>query len=228
MGSLLGHALLLSLLVIVPVTSGQDTAAVIIGGYSIEAKEATGDNLLTMVEIFGCPGYEGRSNWINDYPLKVYHSAGVWNGRDIVSCGGFSCVDAETDCFMTTECVVWQQGDSLWHGFPPLLEPLIDFFMLRAPEERSLLTVGPDMDTQMYIPGNDTWVPYWDMPEGRDYHSSSACMVQFGDAVYHIGSSDVMRLDLIDWNNSIIGNVPEFLEDAGRCAISEINGKSGG
>ncbi len=54
-----------------PPLSGQDTdtVALILGGVSSLPGEA--GEILSSAELFGCPGYQGKSKSIEDYPLPV-------------------------------------------------------------------------------------------------------------------------------------------------------------
>jgi len=90
-----------------------DNVAMIIGGtFDDDIHNPT----VLAIELFGCPGYKGRSMPIVDLPIPInsmgaQYIPGGANGKDtILICGGFACETAHS-CSSTQKCYQWTAED---------------------------------------------------------------------------------------------------------------------
>ena len=90
----------LLLAVMAGAAAGQDTAALLIGGYS-----STDFGYTYSTELFGCPNMDGRSLFLSPYPDGNQLGSGVYREDDgsVVVCGGFGeTTSVRGDCYVLT------------------------------------------------------------------------------------------------------------------------------
>ncbi len=222
-----------------------NSVAMIIGG---AWGDATRQTTMASVELFGCPGFEGRSFPLDDYPLGTYLSGGTYfpNNQEVgkvIVCGGFLCTDPGSEiggpfCNLGGDCYEWTVEEQ-WQEAPPLndwkwsslMALVVNLDNTDAPldlsNERVPMIIGQNEQTEIYNVSTKEWTSYRQVPGVTEDWISANCLIQIGDFIYHIGNQ-FYELDTLEWEISRQTTVPDFLQMPGMCSwarVDDVNGK---
>ncbi len=206
---------------------GTDNVAMIVGG--IDGLPGSTGDILSSVELFGCPGYQGQSLPIEDFPLIIYGTGGHYfedEGYALV-CGGMACEFGSpgSGCDTTTDCYTYRPGEG-WTAFASLNFPKWQHLVapiLRIGDDAGNYyhaVLGMDEITEIYNPLDQIWVEYRYLPEVL--WRTTDCLIQHGDYIYNIRNV-FTRFDTTTWQYEEL-YLPLFLRSAGTCAMVRVNG----
>ncbi len=208
-----------------------DTVAMIVGGFwDIDIGNGNQLQVIPEVELFGCSDSPDSSKILQDYPENVYLSGGRYfdDMGMVISCGGYSCQDLR--CQILNDCFQWTP-ENQWEPFTSNLNfskwshIMTEVVNLDGDGETLVpMVLGQNSLTEIWNPEDNEWNIYRDL-DGYNWASMS-CLFQEGDYIYHM-RRDIERLDTKTWQVEYLGEVPEFLEQPGKCAYLEANGTPG-
>ncbi len=151
------------------------SAALIIGGIQDVNVPSGEANILSSVELFGCPN--SRSIPMGDFPVGIYLTGGAYyvqNPEDdelgiILVCGGYNCQDnSNSDCEITDACWQWDATSLEWSESDFTLNNIRwAHVMTLAPDFESgsnkrvpLVLGGQNSSTEIWDPVNAEWKDY--------------------------------------------------------------------
>ncbi len=207
-------------------TLGQ-SAALIVGGVKSSVEPNT---VISTVELFGCPDTARDSIEVADFPYPIYLTGSTLMPDEsrVMACGGFGC--DESVCFTMEECYYWSPEANVWEDGPSLTSSRSDFILALAPnidepdEDNSQfpLVLGNSLSTE--ILGQDgVWSEYRDVD---DIWYSRYCLFQHDGLIYSL-RDEIVELNPYTWNVTVLGTMPDTLNQRGRCTALEINGELG-
>ena len=210
------------------------TVAMIVGGY--DDNRLDNDRVHTSVEVYGCPDVDYYTIQVDDYPKRIYGSAGRFyvepadGVEKVLSCGGFSTNSGVN--LISEQCYEFIYETGLWQEAPyDLQRNKWAHIMAMIPdlesEDLSQLVpsvMGLRLDTEIFQPGNRTWREYYPLEETNWW--TLGCFIQYMDKVYQI-RNEVNELDPSTWNITPLDVVPEFLRSPGKCTGVEVDGHPG-
>ncbi len=209
-----------------------ETVAMIVGGFwDIDIGNGNQLQVIPEVELFGCPDSPDSSKILQDYPENVYLSGGrYFDDMDmVISCGGYSCQDLR--CHLLNDCFQWTI-ENQWEPFTSNLNfdkwshIMTEVVNLDGDGEMAPMVIGLNSVTEIWNANDNVWERYRDIPTSGLNWASMSCLFQEGDFIYHM-RRDIERLDTTTWTLEVLGQVPEFLDQPGKCAYQEANGTPG-
>ena len=216
----------------VSVAQSDESAAVIVGGYSYGAENGP---VIPDVELYGCG--EDKPGFINSiqlppFPRNIYMTSGVYLEKEdkVLVCGGYVCTPRV--CGVSFECWSWTVGDLNWVEEPRLVKPRWTHLMAMVPDLNKTspnldmvpMVLGLSEETEIFDQDLDEWRTYLDI-ESR-FWMSLGCLTQYGDHIYNMRDR-VYDLDPQDWTTSQSAKVPNEHVNTGKCAGVTINGQRG-
>jgi len=214
-------------------SQGVNNVALIVGGIN-EYNTFNSNNILSSVEIFGCPS--GESVVVDDLPFGTYFTAGTYLSEEdaVLLCGGFAC-DKEgndQDCTVEDKCFKWNPENG-WKPAASLSSPswyhiLASGPNLNKPGDNTWvpMTIGFARDVDIFDTDEQAWLPYRDIPAPI----SGNCLVQEGSKVYFSDTDNQLNyLDLFTWETTTLASLPTLYgsSSAGKCTIAYIKGNLG-
>ncbi len=209
---------------------GTDNVAMIVGGIiGIDDGE-----IVPSVELFGCPGYQGQSLPLEDYPLNIFLTGGMyWEAENkVLVCGGSSCPagsEGTENCEITTDCYEYTPGNG-WQNFSSLERPKWSHIMANiinindeGSDDRYPAVIGLDLGTEIYNTLEGGWESYENAPD--TLWRTVECLIQFEDYIYNL-RFEFTRLNTLTWETETL-EVPPFLRNGNTCAAVRINGFAG-
>jgi len=230
--SLLGLALSQGINDVAP-SQGINDVTLIVGGVN-NYNTVSSSNILSSVEIFGCPS--GESVVVDDFPFKAYLTAGTYLPEEgaVLLCGGFACNKEgnKQDCNVEDKCFKWNPENG-WQPATSLSSPVWAHILasgpnLNKPGDNTWIPMTFSLGRDVNIFDNDeqAWLPYRDIP----VTISGRCLVQEGSKVYFSDTDDQLNsLDLFTWEVTTLANLPTLYgsSNSGKCTIAYVKGNLG-
>ncbi len=196
-----------------------ETVAMVVGGFF-------DGQVAPQVELFGCPDSPVESKILQEYPENVYLSGGrYFHDMDmVISCGGYSCQGTKcsilNNCFQWTPEKQWQLFESNlnYDKWSHLMAQVVDLDS-NDYNDGVPMVIGQNSVTEIWSPNENVWKRYRDL-SGFNWVALN-CLIQEGDYIYHIGR-EIERLETSTWTIEVLGSVPDFLKNSGRCSYLEI------